>query len=147
MANRASRGFLLLVLIVVIVGMTGAPVASAQSQAAALADDPVLASQHTSITQTFTYETLPDTPGSVQLTATYDFPDSLTDFTLALPSDTTDLLASTGFSQTEPGHYEWDGHTNAPELTVEYQVNETTRANRGYRFVDHQDWSIFKTTN
>lgn len=147
MAGRASRVSVFLILSLLILGTVVIPIAATQPASSSLSAEPVVASQHDIISQTFMYEALPNTPGTVQLTISYEFPDSLREFSLALPSDTTQLTDTTGFSQTEPGVYEWDSYTNTPELTVEYTVNETARANQGYRFVDHKAWSIFKTTN
>lgn len=145
MGVRLSRITVLFVLAILVVSAAGTPIVTPQSAPASITDDATRASQHATISQTFTYEALPDNPGTVRLTVSYQFPEPLTKFILTLPTNRTELATSNGFIQRENGQYEWAGNNHQPTLTLEYDVNETTRTKQGYRFVDHQAWSLFKT--
>lgn len=147
MGVRLSRITALFVLAILVASAAGTPLVTSQSPPASITDDTTHASQHTTISQTFTYEALPDNPGTVRLTVSYQFPEPLTEFLLTLPTDRTELVSSNGFTQRDNGQYEWAGNNPEPTLTFDYDVNETTRTQRGYRFVDHQAWSLFKTIN
>ena len=101
------------------------------------------------IVQTNRYALLPDRPGSVRVTVTYDIPDRVqsleTQFRTAGTVTDTD-----GFERVNETAYEWDGSTATASLTVRYDVNETTSrtgpeaADGRYLFADVGEWALFK---
>lgn len=101
------------------------------------------------IVQTNRYALLPDRPGSVQVTITYDVPDRVqsleTQFRTAGTVTDTD-----GFNRINETAYEWDESTATASLTVRYDVNETTSrtgpeaADGRYLFADVGEWALFK---
>jgi hypothetical protein len=69
------------------------------------------------VTLTQQYERVPDTPGEVEVTLRYAFPDQITEFTATVPEKTR-MTGTDGFSQQNATRYEWDGDTSPATVTL-----------------------------
>jgi PGF-CTERM protein len=90
----------------------------------------------------------PAEPGSVDVVATYDVPDSVTALRVTLPSGA-ENVESGSFTHTPDG-YEWDGTTDPATLRFTLPANQTASGARSpsaqaggdYSFVDVGEWAL-----
>ncbi|MFB6113839.1 MAG: hypothetical protein ABEJ58_07020, partial [Halodesulfurarchaeum sp.] len=76
------------------------------------------------IVRTMTLALTPDRAGTIDVTLSFDIPETVVDLTTSIPEDAT-VTATTGFSRDGSGNYTWDGETPSPSLTVSLPANET----------------------
>lgn len=89
--------------------------------------------------QTMAVRRNPSTQGTVLIRVEYDLIADLRALTLRMPARPA-LVEAAGFAATDRGVFEWDGATDDPWLTVEFEADRVN--DRGYDFIDRGDWSI-----
>jgi hypothetical protein len=129
------------VLVVLVASLAGSGVAAAGGTAQS--------GEMITVTLTQEYERVPETPGEVEVTLRYEFPDQVTEFTATVPEKTR-TAGTNGFSQQNATRYEWNGDTSPATITLRFDPNETTQqtgieaADGQYLFVDVGEWALFR---
>lgn len=96
---------------------------------------------------TYRYSRLPESPGRVSVTVTFQVPDSVANLTVSTGANDRirAVTASTGFERAANGTWRWDETTTSPSLTYRVAVNDSTEIPDavGYDAVDVGEWALF----
>ena len=99
-------------------------------------------------TQTVTYRLLPDRPGVVGVTLSYEVGRDVDYLGVSLPSNVRVRPGSKtpGFVVNDDSDWEyvWDGESRTARLTLAANVNQFDRHLGGYSSLDRGSWALFK---
>jgi hypothetical protein len=99
------------------------------------------------IERTVTLRLTPERPSSIDATASFDLPESVTALTVSLPANAT-VTGTDGFER-NGSRYRWDGETATPSVSVRVPANHSGVSHHGvnatgYTFVDAGDWALVR---
>ncbi|MFU1780901.1 CARDB domain-containing protein [Haloarcula japonica] len=99
------------------------------------------------IQQTQTYARVPEQPGEVEVTLTYEVPDRVIDLETHVPAEAT-VTETDGFERVNESVYEWDETTDTATISYRTNPNRTIEksgpegAEGRYLSVDTGDWAL-----
>ncbi|MFB6222461.1 MAG: CARDB domain-containing protein [Haloarcula sp.] len=128
-------------------GGSGRTAIAPPNQRDAAAAQSIQAAEGDVINQTQTYARVPEVPGEVDVTLTYEIPDRVVDVKAHVPSEAT-VTETDGFERVNDSSYEWNG--TADTATIRYRINPNRTVNKSgpegadgqYISVDTGEWAL-----